>query len=56
MGYSVMLPNGKHACVKDRVGRSGCDLLWVRLNPNISLDILGINTNEISKNHIYLLI
>ena len=25
--------------VKDRVGRSGCDLLWMHLNHNISLDI-----------------
>ena len=25
--------------IKDRVGRSGCDLLWLHLNDNISLDI-----------------
>ena len=25
--------------LKDRVGRSGCDLLWLHLNHNISLDI-----------------
>ena len=33
--------------LKDRVGRSVCDLLWVHLNCNISLNLQGIKTNDI---------
>ena len=38
------------AALKDRVGRSGCDLLWVHLNHNISLNLQGKETYDISKN------
>ena len=39
-----------YQCLKDRVGRSGCHLLWVHLNRNISLDFQGIKTYDMSKN------
>ena len=35
---------------KDRVGRSGCDLLWVYLNHNIFLNLQGTKTYDMSKN------
>ena len=36
--------------LKDRVWRPGCDLLWVHLNRNNSLNFQGIKTYDMSKN------
>ena len=38
-GNSIGRNVSQNGPLKDRVGRSGCDLLWLHLNHNISLDI-----------------
>ena len=40
----VLSEKNGYKSVKDRVGRSGCDLLWVHLNLNVSLSFDGIKT------------
>ena len=39
--------------IKDRLGKSGCDLLWVYLNLNIHLNLKGIRHKICKKNSPY---